>query len=69
MLFSNADVIWLGCLYEKEYGMEWYIKWGGERFELGYCFDYAYLFIIQKLFHGTSPKMDYLYLEALFYFF
>ena len=70
MLFSNADVILLCCLYENGYDMKRYIKRVRERFELGYCFDYAYLFIMQKLLHGTSfPKMDYLFLEALFYIF
>ena len=68
MLFSNADVILLCCLYENGYDMKRYIKWVGERLELGSCFDYAYLFTRQESLRGTSsPKMDYLLLEALFY--
>ena len=68
MLLSNADVTLLCCLYENGYDMKKYIKWVGERFELGSYFDYAYLFTMQELLCGTSsPKVDYLLLEALFY--
>lgn len=50
--------------------MEKYIRGVGERFELGYCFDFAYLFIMQKFLYGTSsPKMDYIYLEPYSIFF